>query len=54
MKILIQSPVEHDGKLLAEGTMTTLPDEVAQPLLDAKVAIEVIAESKKAKAADAE
>lgn len=50
MKILIQSPVEHDGKLLAEGTMTTLPDEVAKALIDVKVAIEVISESKRSKA----
>lgn len=51
MKILIQSPVEHDGEYLQEGTIATIEDAQAQALLDAGVAIQVVAESKKAKAA---
>lgn len=52
MKLLLNSPVEHDGKARAEGSMLELPDEQAHPLLAAGVATEVledVADTKPAK-----
>lgn len=39
MKVVITSPVEHDGKALAEGDTADVPEAQAQALIDAGVAI---------------
>lgn len=49
MKVLIQSPVEHDGKALREGETVDMPDDQAQALIDASVAVEVLKDVKPAK-----
>lgn len=41
MKVVITSPVEHDGKALAEGDTVDLPEAQAQALMDAGVAVGV-------------
>ena len=42
MKLLLNGPVEHDGKAYAEGSMIELADEYAEPLLVAGAAIMVV------------
>ncbi len=41
MKVVITSPVEHDGKSLAEGDTVDLPEAQAQVLIDAGAGIAV-------------
>lgn len=57
MKLLLNGPVEHDGKVHAEGTIVDLADEHGQPLLDAGVATAVLEDvapkGKKSKDAEA-
>lgn len=38
MKIIIQSPVEHDGKALAAGDKVDLPKDAAEALVAAGIA----------------
>jgi hypothetical protein len=46
-KLLIKSPVEHDGKVLAENsTVTIKDDDQAQALILAGSAVEYMAEAK--------
>lgn len=42
MRIIPNSPVEHDGAQLKVGKPINLPDEQAQALVDAGVATEVL------------
>ena len=41
MKVVITSPVEHDGKSLEEGDTADLPEAQAQALIDAGAALAV-------------
>ena len=53
MKLLIQSPVDHDGVAYKEGEMLTIKNEdQAQALVIAGVAVEVLEDAKKSKAKD--
>jgi hypothetical protein len=53
MKIIVTSPVEHDGKALVAGAEVDLPEQVAEALVAAGSA-EVKAPATKAKAKTAE
>lgn len=52
MKIVITSPVEHDGKSLAEGDTADLPETAAQALIDAGMAVAVGRKPRAAKSDD--
>lgn len=55
MKLICQSPVEHDGKSYGVGQPLEIKDEAqGQALVDAGAAIEVVAEAKAKKAASSE
>jgi hypothetical protein len=49
MKVVITSPVEHDGKSLAEGDTADMPETQAQALIDAGVAVAVGRKARSAK-----
>lgn len=49
MKVILQSPVEHDGKAYAEGKTLELDDEQGEALVKAGVAVEMIEEVKPTK-----
>lgn len=48
MKIVIESPVVHDGKALEVGAMADLPKEVAEALVAAGAASVPVAKAAKA------
>lgn len=50
MKVVIQSPVEHDGKALAAGDEIDMPKDAAEALVAAGIA-ETVIDAKAAKAA---
>jgi hypothetical protein len=50
MKVVIQSPVEHDGKALAAGDEVDMPKDAAEALVAVGIA-EVVIDAKAAKAA---
>lgn len=54
MKIVIESPVEHDGKALEAGSEVDLPKDAAEALVASGVAKVVIAKSQRAKAQEEE